>query len=70
MLELARPWSGGMVPMPRPVTPRDIREEGQRLGFEGEALEEFLLIMIAVGDRKLELIMRRMERELRRSSRQ
>lgn len=68
-LERGRPVSGGMVPMPRPFHPRDIREEGQRLGYEGEDLDEFFAIIAACDDHRLEMLMKQLDTDMRRQLR-
>lgn len=67
-LERGRPIAGGMVPLPLPLLPRDIREEGQRRGYEGDSLEEFYAIVTACGDHRHELLMKRLAAEARRQA--
>ena len=67
-VERGRPIAGGMVPLPLPLLPRDIRDEGVRRGYEGEALDEFYAIVTACGDYRLELLMKRLAADARRQA--
>lgn len=45
----------GGITLPRPVPRAAIREEGVRLGYEGEALEDFVLIVVGIDDTFVEI---------------
>lgn len=49
----------GGLSVPRPVGRDVIRQEGLRLGFEGEALEDFVLIVVGIDDCYVEVTMKR-----------
>lgn len=49
----------GGLSLPRPV-PRDaIRREGNRRGFDGEALEDFVEMVVAIDDGYVEITVKR-----------
>lgn len=62
-LERSRPMVGGMVTFPRPIEPDQIENEGRRLGFEHDDLDEFIEIVMEVDDHAVELIMKRLAKE-------
>lgn len=49
----------GGLSVPRPINREIVRREGRRLGFEGEALEDFVLILVGIDDCYVEVAMKR-----------
>lgn len=62
-----RPILAGFgVAFPRPVPRETIRVEGERLGFSGESLDEFVEIVSAIDDRAVEIEMKRLRDEAKK----
>lgn len=59
--------SGGLS-LPRPVTRDAIRREGERLGYDGDALEDFLETIILIDDFYVETEVRRATAEAKASA--
>lgn len=49
----------GGLSLPRPIPREAIRREGERRGYTGEALDDFVEIVAAIDDRYVESIVRR-----------
>ena len=49
----------GGLSLPRPIGRDVIRAEGERLGFDGEALEDFVLIVLGIDDAYVEVTVKR-----------
>ena len=49
----------GGLSLPRPIGRDVIRAEGERLGFEAEALEDFILIVVGFDDAYVEVTVKR-----------
>lgn len=54
--------AGGLT-LPRPVPRESIRREGERLGYDGDALEDFVEIVMRIDDLYIEVTTKRIADE-------
>lgn len=59
---------GGGLSLPRPVPMERIRREGARLGYQSEALEDFVSIVSRIDDFHVEVEVRRAADEAKAAS--
>lgn len=64
---LSMGMAGGVL-LPRPVPRETIRQEGKRLGYEGDALEDFTEIVARIDDFQVEVDTKRAAEEARRAA--
>lgn len=56
---------GGGVLLPKAIARSVIRDDGMRRGFEGDALDDFVSILIGIDDLYVEVQTRRVAKEAR-----
>lgn len=61
-LSLSLGMAGGLT-LPRPVPRESIRREGERLGYDGDALEDFVEIVMRIDDLYIEVTTKRIAEE-------
>lgn len=58
----------GGVSLPRPIPREAIRREGERLGYIGDGLEDFIVIVMQIDDFHVEVATKRIADDLKISA--